>query len=321
MRETDYAYSVGVIRYRETYLISKSDMDALVDMPDIESSLPFLDSKGYKDISLENLNAYLNQKSKEVWDFLVETVPNSTVFSFYLLKNDFHNLKVSLKSKVLGVETRDFLQPSCISPEFLKERVDEKDFDNLSYGLKECAIEAYDILVRTKDGFLCDLVVDRHCLDAVLKEVQKTRNEFLISYANTFASFSTIKTAYRLAGGRRDKEIINMAVCHVSEPDRVELVEACAKSKEALISYLKSTKFNDIAKYLEKSVVVYEKECDERLIGMCMDVKDRVLGPEPIFAYYMAKEMEIANIRIILYCMRNGIDKETIRERVRNIYV
>ncbi len=321
MRETDYAYSVGVIRYRETSLISKSDMAALVDMPDIESSLSFLDSKGYKDISLENLNAYLNQKSKEVWDFLVDTLQDSNVFSFYLLKNDFHNLKVSLKAKVLGVEARDFLQPSCVLPELLKERVDEKDFDNLPYGLKECAIEAYDILVRTKDAFLCDLVVDRHCLDSVLNEVKQTRNEFLISYAQTFASYVNIKIAYRLSGGIRDKEMANISLCHVADPDREALLEACAEGREALVSYLKKTKYKDMAEILENSVVLFEKECDERLARMCMEVKDRVLGPEPVFAYFIAKEMEIANIRIVLFCMKNGIEKDTIRERVRNIYV
>lgn len=319
MRETDYAYSVGVIRYRETHLLSKSDIDALVDMSDIDIALSFLESKGYKDITLENLNAYLNLKLKEVWDFLVGTVPDIEAFSFMLFKNDFHNLKVSLKSKVLDIKGENYLIPSCISPEVLMEKVDEKDFDNLPYGMKECAHEAYDVLVRTKDGFLCDLVVDRHCLDAILREVRKTRNEFLISYAKTFASFANIKTAYRLSKGRRDKEIIDMALCHVDEFDRELLVENCTNGN--LVSYLKTTRFGDLAEVLDTSVTLFEKECDERLFRMCVEVKDKVLGPEPVFFYYMAKEMEIANIRIILYCMKNGIDRKTIRERVRNVYV
>ena len=44
-------------------------------------------------------------------------------------------------------------------------------------------------------------------------------------------------------------------------------------------------------------------------------------GIEPLAAYYIAKEAEIKDIRILTVCKESGADNETITERMRKLYV
>lgn len=47
----------------------------------------------------------------------------------------------------------------------------------------------------------------------------------------------------------------------------------------------------------------------------------QAFGYEPLAAYFIAKEAEIKNIRILTVCREYGADRETITERMRKLYV
>ena len=49
--------------------------------------------------------------------------------------------------------------------------------------------------------------------------------------------------------------------------------------------------------------------------------KYKSFGVEPLIAYYIAVETQVKAVRIILSCKYNGLKAETIRERVRKLYV
>ena len=49
--------------------------------------------------------------------------------------------------------------------------------------------------------------------------------------------------------------------------------------------------------------------------------KYKSFGIEPLIAFYIAKDAEIKNVRIILSCKHNELPPQTIRERVRKLYV
>ena len=47
----------------------------------------------------------------------------------------------------------------------------------------------------------------------------------------------------------------------------------------------------------------------------------QAFGSEPLAAYFIAKEAEIKNLRILSVCKEFGANKETITERMRKLYV
>ena len=57
------------------------------------------------------------------------------------------------------------------------------------------------------------------------------------------------------------------------------------------------------------------------MIELAQTSRMTAFGTEPLAAYYLAKEAEIKNLRIISVCKESGTDRETITERMRKLYV
>ena len=64
-----------------------------------------------------------------------------------------------------------------------------------------------------------------------------------------------------------------------------------------------------------------EKLCDDMRIRYLADAKYITAGPEPIAAFYLAKESEIKNLRMILTGKLSKTPEETMKERLRETYV
>jgi len=64
-----------------------------------------------------------------------------------------------------------------------------------------------------------------------------------------------------------------------------------------------------------------EKLCDDKRIQYLSDAKYITAGLEPIAAFYLAKESEIKNLRMVLTGKLSGTPEETMKERLRETYV
>lgn len=322
MKDYDYAYAVAVIRSREDSLLSKADIDNLIYLPTYKEAIAFLDSKGYKELDYINLNSSLNERALELYEFLKEVMPDIKVFDFLTLKNDFHNLKLSIKSQVMGLhDFDDFLLPSIVEPKELNEAILNKEYDTLPSFLRGPSQEAYELLVSSYDSLLFEALLDKYCLEAILNKAKETKNAFLIEYARSFVNYQAIKVAYRMARSNRDKTFVESYLFDIEATDKDMLLLSVCEGKEAFLAYLGETKYSDLVSFLEVSLSSYEKETQERLLSYLFKTKDNIFGPDAILAYYMAKEVEFMNIRIILLSKFNNIDSKKIEERVRNIYV
>ena len=85
---------------------------------------------------------------------------------------------------------------------------------------------------------------------------------------------------------------------------------------------MKETSYGPLCEtYMPQGFTVFEKACDDYLMGYVKDAKYKTLTPEPVAAYILAKETEAKCVRIIMTCKIQDIDPETIKERVREAYV
>jgi len=65
----------------------------------------------------------------------------------------------------------------------------------------------------------------------------------------------------------------------------------------------------------------FEKIADNELMNLNKGSKNVIFGPEPLFSYLHAKEAEVKALRIIMVSKINKLSPETIRERLRDLYV
>ena len=114
-----------------------------------------------------------------------------------------------------------------------------------------------------------------------------------------------------------DDTVILKASFKEKNVDIEDLINSYKNSKigKSLILALKG--YNDTGRLL-----LFEKYIENFLTNLLKEKVQRMpYGPEIIFAYVHAKEVEIKNLRICLVGRANGLSADFIKERLRETYV
>lgn len=306
---TEYASAVAFVKAMENSLFTRADLEQLINARSRNEFETLINSKNAGSLP-------------EVWEMLRTYAPDSMELEILLYRNDFHNLKAVLKAMISGREPETYIiQPSNVRTEDLKEAFRTKDMDFLPDYMRETAKRAYEILTETLDGQLADSVIDTACMNAMQKSADKSGNDFMRKYVDLITVCADIKTAYRCSKMNKQRAFLEIAVCGSPELDKESLIRATLGGTESLLSFLEHTPFAELALLLKENPARFEKHCDDLITELAESARMRAFGIEPLVAYYIAKEAEIKNLRIISVCRECGADKETITERLRELYV
>ena len=309
-----YANAVAAVRAMETFLMSRNDIEQLINAnsgTELENLIASKRGTGNGEFSMES-----------VWDMLKGYAPDCKELEILLYKNDFHNLKAALKSKIAGREPENFyIRPTNLDLDTLYPAISAKEYDVLPEYIRSTAEEAYDLLTRTLDGQLADSLIDTAAMKAMQKSAEKYGGNFMKKYVQLTTDCADIKTAYRCSKMKKNINFLEMAVCGSCELDKELLVRAAVSGTEGLMSFLENTAYAEAAKLLAASPAQFEKWCDDVIMELAETARMQAFGSEPLAAYYIAAEAELKNIRILTVCKETGSDKETITERMRKLYV
>lgn len=308
---TEYASAVAAVRAMECSLLSPADIEQLIGANSAEEFNGLLDAKKSAQSSLT-----------EVWEMLRSYAPDNDELKILLYRNDFHNLKAALKSVISGRNAEDyFVYPSNFEPKLASEAFAAKDYAELPEHTRKTASEAYELLTETMDGQLSDSFIDKAALTAMLTAADKCRSSFIKKYAELTAVCADIKIAYRCALMGKSRKFAESALCGTDKLEKDALAEASVEGTETLLSYIEEQGLEEAAEALRESPAQFEKWCDDVLMELAETARSSPFGYEPLAAYYIAKEAEIKNIRIIKVCRESGSDKNTVMERMRRLYV
>lgn len=322
MSTTRFADAVAAVRTAENELLSHSDMERMIDAASTAEIADILASRGRNaPRSHEELLRVIDGELESVWNFLTELTGGGEL-ELLLYRNNFHNLKAALKALIANTEPqRLFIRPTTLNLGELPKIIASKNYEELPAYMREAAADAYDILTRTLDGQLADILLDTAALNAMQTDSEKSDSELLRQYSQLLAAFSDIKTAYRCSLMEKSADFMRMALCGCRELDKEALIRASANGTESLFALLESSPFAEAAEELRQSPALFEKHCDNKLLELTESAAMKSFGIDPVAAYYLSKETEIRNIRIILICKNCGASKETITERMRALYV
>lgn len=310
MSTTEYASAVAAVKTMESSLLTRSDMEQLINTPTLSELKALLASKTHG----ETLN--------DVWEMLSGYAPDCAELKILLYKNDFHNLKAVLKAMLSGRDPEHYyIAPSNVSIEDIKNAYTSKSTDGLPVYMRGPAEEAYELVTRTLDGQLSDSLIDAAALRAIQQSADECGNDFIIRYAQLTTVCADIKTAYRCSIMHKSNQFMETAVCGSRELDKASLIRAALSGRDGFLNYLNNTPYAEAAEMLKNSPAQFEKWCDDVITEHAETARMQAFGAEPLAAYYIAKEAELKNIRIISICRECGTDKDTITERMRRLYV
>ena len=322
MADNLYLYAVARIRSKELSLLTKADLEQLMNCKTEAECLRLLSDKGWGRTGEENSDQILVIEREKTWSLIAELVKDLSVFNTFLYFNDFHNLKAAIKQ----VYTNDavpgiYIGQGTIAIETIIQSVKEHNFTLLPDYMRACAEEAYEVQMRTGDSGLCDVIIDRAALETTLRKGKETGNELFEKYAELKVAAANINIAIRGCKTNKSKMFLERAMAECGSLDKHKLIEVTLQGMDAIYSYLTVTSYEEAITAIKESSSAFECWCDNLIMRYIQPQKYNPYTLSPLAAYIIARENEIKTVRIILSGKRNDIADQLIRERLREMYV
>ncbi|MCR4901662.1 MAG: V-type ATPase subunit [Butyrivibrio sp.] len=320
----EYIYAVARIRGKELSLLNGQFMDSLIASKNYQECLRLLSDHGWDTGEGDAPEVLLKKERDKTWQFISELVPDMSVFDVFLYANDYHNLKAAVKEVVENSEHSGIYmeKDQCtIDPRLIQKAMQEREYSLLPTEMQNVAKEALDVLLHTGDGQLCDVIIDKAALERIYESSKKVRSEIMELYGELTVASADIKTAIRACRTGKDKQFLERALAQCDSLDIKRLAEAAVDSLDAIYEYLERTTYSDAVSEIKKSPSAFERWCDNRIIE---SIRPQIHNPftiGPLAAYILARENEIKTVRIILSGKINDLAEDSVRERVREMYV
>ena len=324
MGEKIYPYAVARIRMLERSLLTEKSYIQMAEAKNADEALKILLEAGYGDVTnidSKNFEKLLSKQLTKAYGDVRELVADENFMDVFLYKNDYHNLKVLIKSDISGTDPTPYIiDGGTIDADTLKTAFATKNYGAIPYYMREAITEAYEAYGKAQSGQAVDLVLDK----AAFKEMKMTANEshsdFIKKYVEYAADITNLKSFLRMRSMKRTFEVF--ADCYVEGGSLSLDFFKMVYNGETPWGGLRGTQYYDLcAEGMPKGFTVFERLCDNFIMNFIKEAKYKSLTMEPMAAYIYARETEVKTVRIIMSGKINGIDADTIKERLRDAYV
>ena len=320
--DKSYAYAVARLRHAELSLLDKAAMEQLITAKSAEDAEKLLRDKGWGGDDSEDTESMFAAETRKLWDYVEEIVPDMNVFNVFRLRDDFSNLKAALKESVMSYEYPGIYSSfGTVPSETVRNAVKTRTYKELPVIMADIAEKAHEVFLRTGDGQLCDIMVDKACLEAIRAAGTASGCDFIRDYAELKTAAADVNIAVRACHTGKDRDFLKLALAESGILSINGLESAALSGEDAIAAFLANTDFAAAVSDLKKSPAAFERRCDNLINDRMMSMHYESFGPGPVAAYIIAKENEIKSVRIVLACKQNGFSDDKIRERVRDTYV
>ena len=239
----------------------------------------------------------------------------------FLVADDYHNAKVAAKAAHFGGAKDGYKPEGRVALSLLEDALAKGEYKELPTGIA-AALTALDGL-KSRDALYpsaVDIALDRAFFDEIAKARKKTAKVFL-RYFDLLADLKNISVAYRAyrAGFSREKaKEMLLPAGTIPEKDLLRVAESGEDAAEKISS---SLVVREAISKLKEGLTAYEVYTDNALLALLRKERYDMFSPAPIAGLYIGKLREIKNVRLILARIANGVDKDVIKGRMRELYV
>ena len=325
MFDTKYTYAVARIRALETGLFTSSVIEQLLACDTEQQCLQLIQEKGWGDADTPlNAEAILSREQEKIWETIRELGVDMSVFDVLSYPNLFHNLKAAVKDACTQEDGRTmniYYEDTAIPADEMLEIIRSKDFSRLPENMAAAARDAYETLLHTRDGQLCDVIIDKAALEAIYDAGKAAKDSIIRDYAESVVAVADIKIAVRAQKTAKSIDFMKRAMAPCQSLNVDQLARAAVSGMDAITEYLAGTAYAEGAAAIAQSPSAFGRWCDNRMMETMQSQKYEAFSVGPLVAYILARENEIKTVRIILSGKQNGFSNDSIRERVREMYV
>jgi len=333
MNRMDFNQAVMRVKVLEKRLLTKSRMERMVEASGINDVIKILGETEYQySLGLaskpEEYEKILSGEMRRVYALIKELTGEKVISELLSMKYDYHNLKVLLKENFLGTDlSRLYISYGSGDFSRVKNAYLSENFEGIDEKIVEALKVATEDFETTKDPQRIDIIIDRYYFRNLLQLAQGTKIPLFEDYVRDVIDFTNMRTLIRVKKMDKDQNFLDEVLLDGGSISKEKIYFALKSSLEEIQEAFKDEKIGtELIKGLETfkktgSLSDYEKIMDNSLMKLHEPSRTAIFGPEPIFSYLYAKEAEIKALRIVMVSKINKLSPETIRERLRDLYV
>jgi len=207
----------------------------------------------------------------------------------------------------------------------LKIMLQEDKYKDLTQNMARSIAEARDVLARTQDPLLLDLILDKAMYADMLEIANSLDLSFLKGYVVLMIDGVNLRAYVRSQRMGKGPEVLRYALIPGGTVSISRLFgEVSADIVEHVFQispFAAAAQIGAQALRGEASLYAMDLACENVLLKYLKKAKYVAFGAEPLVGYMAALEAELTSVRTVIAGLIAGLSAETITERHRETYV
>lgn len=330
MKSSDFIFGSTRIAIFEKDLLTKPQWFRLLEAEDLAATLKILEETRYttyqKELAAGDFESALSKELRFQAERLHEAGSNETLLRFLNLKYDYHNVKVLLKTELLGEDMTELLYRfgDAYIPG-LQDIIRHPQKNAQETPMEKAIAESIAAYQENGDPQEIDIIVDRWYFVDMKALAKEIGTPYFTSYTEDLIDFDNVDIYLRAKKQNRNVAFLRQALLPDGKLPQEKIAESYRLDAEMFEVALADAGVSDAlqkayAQYLEDaSIVRFERAREEHQIELAEEGLHELFGPEVIFGYGVKVETEIQNLRILLLGKKNNLTPDQIRERMRGV--
>lgn len=328
----NYAFPCSLIRANEKTLLTAQDLERVMDARDMQQTMHILAEFGYGDgrelTDPRGFEEVLAGEMNRVSELVSSLSVDAAEFALFRLPKDYHNLKVLLKAEALGIDPLPLMSAEGnFDPKQLLDMLRERNLIMLDLEMRQGLADAAELYAKSGDPQEIDLVLDHACYAQMRRMAEEHENTFIRDYCELEVDLLNCRTFVRLREVGKPWEFFQKVFL---QGGRLREQSFTGNYEEPYPQFAERVSPFGFGELFSRGAVeaantgqftLLEKLCDDSRMRFLKDAHYVTFGPEPIAAFYLAKESENKNLRMILTGKLVGTEPAVIKERLRETYV
>lgn len=316
----DYAYAIGRVRFREGLLLRREHYERFLRSKDFNQFFATLKDSPYSDFCQQNPEQALDSAWLENLQFFQEYTLDSWVLKLFLNRFDLHNIKLTIKAKLLKEKPAPLIPYGTIPIQLIEQLPDRIFIPDFFKSAVEIALKEFYL---AQDPALLSIILESQFLFYQLKAAQM--NNFLFNYFQSLIDLTNLSAFFRLRTFGESEKFFIKSFTQGGKLSLKTFLNLFSEPVPLIIARFQSSPYRLVVEegldYLEtqKSFIRFERLKKEYLLNILLSTRYLTFGYEPLVAYFLFKEEEIQNLRIILQGIRYQIPTGMIKESLATL--
>lgn len=326
-------YSNARVKAMENTLLSSEKITRMCYADNLEEGIKVLYESNYGNGVILDTPYFFAQllKAEEVKiaQFMREAMPDNSGLDTLLYPLDYHNAKAFVKAKLIGQTDIDYMlaPKGIIDINTIKDAVNGASLHSLPNQMAE-AINKINQLIGadTITPRMLDIILDKAMYAHIFTAISRIKAKSIVKYWRSKADLININILFRCKSIDADKKFFEECLMPSGDISDYTLAKLYDENLDVIAEKLAYTNYGKLVNIAVneikagKALINYEAETDNYLLNIFRGDKNDIFSVAPIAGFYLAKNIEIKMVRMILICIKNKTDVSERKLRLRGFY-